>query len=104
MTSQRLRKQSRLRSDLVAGSFLLPSLVGLICFSVVPMLFSLFISFTDWNFLKGIGNWNVVGFKNFIDLWTDQWFVASLVNTVIFTIVTVPIGDRKSTRLNSSHE
>ena len=56
------------------------------------MLFSLFISFTDWNFLKGIGNWNFVGFKNFIDLWSDDWFLASLNNTIIFTICTVPIG------------
>ena len=86
------RKRLRTRESLVAGSFLLPSLVGLVCFSVVPMLFSLFISFTDWNFLKGIGNWNIVGFKNFIDLWKDEWFIASLKNTIIFTIVTVPVG------------
>jgi multiple sugar transport system permease protein len=59
---------------------------------MLPLLFSLFISFTDWNFLKGIGNWNFVGFQNFIDLWSDEWFLASLENTVVFTIVTVPVG------------
>lgn len=81
-----------LRSGLVAGSFLLPSFIGLVCFSMLPLLFSLFVSFTDWNFMKGLGNWNYVGFQNFIDLWSDDWFVASLKNTVLFTIVTVPIG------------
>lgn len=81
-----------LRNGLVAGSFLLPSLIGLLCFSMLPLLFSLFISFTDWNFLKGIGNWNFVGFKNFIDLWSDDWFLASLQNTIVFTICTVPVG------------
>lgn len=94
-TTRQLRasaRQHRAHPNLVAGTFLLPSLVGLVCFSVIPMLFSLFISFTDWNFLKGIGNWNVVGLKNFIDLWSDEWFTASLVNTIIFTVVTVPIG------------
>ncbi len=80
------------RKTLTALSFLIPSLLGLVCFSIVPLLFSLFISFTDWNFLKGIGNWNLVGFDNFIALWKDDWFLASLKNTVIFTIVTVPIG------------
>ena len=65
-------RQRRAHPNLVAGTFLLPSLVGLVCFSVVPMLFSLFISFTDWNFLKGIGNWDMVGLKNFIDLWSDR--------------------------------
>ena len=94
-STQQLRaagRQRRAHPNLVAGTFLFPSLVGLVCFSVAPMLFSLFISFTDWNFLKGIGNWNLVGLKNFIDLWSDEWFTASLVNTVVFTVVTVPIG------------
>ena len=81
-----------LRNGLVAGSFLLPSLIGLLCFSMLPLLFSLFISFTDWNFLKGIGNWNFVGFQNFVDLWSDDWFLASLENTIIFTLGTVPVG------------
>ena len=81
-----------LHAGLVAGSFLLPSFVGLLCFSIVPLIFSLFISFTDWNFMKGVGNWNYVGFQNFINLWSDDWFIASLKNTILFTLVTVPIG------------
>ena len=86
------RPLKNIRSGLVAGSFLLPSLVGLLCFSMLPLLFSLFISFTDWNFMKGIGNWNYVGFQNFINLWDDDWFLASLKNTVAFTVITVPVG------------
>lgn len=80
------------RQSLTALGFLAPSLLGLVCFSILPLLFSLFISFTDWNFLAGIGNWNLVGFDNFIALWKDEWFLAALKNTVIFTVVTVPIG------------
>ena len=87
-----VHKKRRMKESAIAISFLLPSLIGLLCFSVLPMIFSLFISFTDWNFIKGIGNWNMVGFKNFIDLWTDDWFIAALKNTFIFTVVTVPIG------------
>lgn len=89
---ERIPRNRMRRKTLTALSFLIPSLLGLVCFSIVPLLFSLFISFTDWNFLKGIGNWNLVGFDNFIALWKDDWFLASLKNTVIFTIVTVPIG------------
>ena len=83
---------NNIRNGMIAGSFLLPSLIGLLCFSMLPLLFSLFISFTDWNFMKGIGNWNYVGFQNFIDLWSDDWFLAALKNTVFFTIITVPVG------------
>jgi multiple sugar transport system permease protein len=64
----------------------------MICFSMLPLLFSLYVSLTDWNFTKGIGNWNFIGLKNFIALWTDEWFLASLWNTFIYTLVTVPLG------------
>lgn len=87
-----MKLSKRMRNDLVAGSFLLPSFLGLVCFSMLPLIFSLFISLTDWNFMKGLGNWNYVGFQNFIDLWSDDWFTASLKNTIFFTVVTVPIG------------
>ena len=40
----------------------------------------------------GIGNWNFIGLQNFIDLWSDEWFIASLKNTLMFTVVTVPIS------------
>jgi multiple sugar transport system permease protein len=72
--------------------FLLPSFLGLVCFSVLPVLLSLSVSLTDWNFTSGIGNWNVVGLKNFVDLWKDEWFLASLANTVIYTVITVPVS------------
>ena len=85
-------KRKTLRENLVAYSFLLPSLVGVLCFSMIPLVISLYVSLTDWNFTKGIGNWNFIGLQNFKDLWTDEWFIASIKNTLIFAIVTVPIG------------
>lgn len=85
-------KKKELQENLVAYSFLLPSLFGLVFFSMLPLLFSLLVSFTDWNFIQGLGNWNWVGFTNFVKLWSDEWFVASLKNTLIFTVVTVPVG------------
>lgn len=82
----------QLRTDLVGYSFMLPSLVGLLCFSLIPLVFSLYVSLTDWNYLSGIGNWQFIGLDNFTSMWSDEWFLAALVNTVIFTVVTVPIS------------
>ena len=81
-----------LHQNLVAYSFLAPSLIGVICFSLIPLIISLYVSLTDWNFSQGLGNWNFIGLTNFINLWKDEWFLASLKNTLIFTVVTVPIG------------
>ena len=46
------------KNDNIAYLFLLPSMVGVVLFSLGPLLMSLFISLTDWNFTKGLGNWN----------------------------------------------
>jgi multiple sugar transport system permease protein len=77
---------------LVPYVFILPSFIGLVCFSMAPLVFSLFVSLTNWNFTDGIGNWVFVGLRNFIDLWSDEWFLAALFNTFIYTLVTVPVG------------
>ena len=70
------------RTDLTGYSFLLPNLIGCALFTFIPVLFSLFISFTDWDYTKGFGSWNFVGFQNFIDMWSDEWFVDALKNTL----------------------
>jgi len=85
-------KKINRRETLTAYAFLAPALLGLIIFSILPVFFSLFVSLTDWNFAKGLGNWNFIGLQNFIDVWSDEWFIASLKNTFIYTIVTVPIN------------
>ena len=77
---------------LTASPFLLPSLIGMLIFSVLPLIISGMISLTDWNYVNGIGNWNFVWFENFKKLWSDEWFRASLCNTFVYTVVTVPIG------------
>ena len=40
-------KRKTLRENLVAYSFLLPSLVGVLCFSMIPLIISLYVSLTD---------------------------------------------------------
>ena len=86
------KRRKELKQSLTAASFLAPSLLGLILFSAVPVVFSMFISLTDWNYVNGIGNWNFVWFENFKKLWSDEWFRAALRNTFVYTVVTVPIG------------
>ena len=80
------------KQEWISFSFVLPSLIGITVFSMLPLVFSLYVSLTDWNFVKGLGNWKFVGLDNFAALFEDSWFIASLKNTVIYTAVTVPIS------------
>ncbi len=85
-------RRRRRKEEGMAFAFLLPSLAGLILLSLIPMMISLYISLTDWVYTDGLWNWNFIGLKNFADLWSDTWFTKSLWNTIIFTIITVPVG------------
>jgi multiple sugar transport system permease protein len=72
-------------------AFILPNVLGMAVFTLIPVVFSLIISFTDWDFTKGIGNWNFIGLDNFIKLWGDEWFISAFFNTILFALVTVPV-------------
>lgn len=69
--------------------FLTPYFVFYSLFGLFPILFSLTISFTDWN---GMGSMNFVGLDNYIRLFTqDTFFIKSLGNTAFFMICYIPV-------------
>ena len=70
-----------------AWLFVIPALIPLIVFWIYPILRSIFISFTDWDYMSP--NYNFVFFDNFIALFKDQRFYDALWNTVVFTLGTL---------------
>ncbi|PWJ50487.1 carbohydrate ABC transporter permease [Faecalicatena contorta] len=68
--------------------FLLPSLLGLLVFKIGSMLYSLYISFTDWNLF---GTPNFVGFDNYIEIFKNERFYLSLKNTLYFIVGYLPL-------------
>lgn len=79
------------QSEMLAGwLFIGPSVLGFGVLTLIPIVFSLAMSFTDWNFLDGIKGFRFVGLDNFIQMWHDRWFTDSLINNLIFVAATVP--------------
>ena len=59
-------------------------------FTVLPVLMSVVVSFTDWNMLQMP---NFVGWNNYVKLiLDDDIFMISLKNTLIFAVVTGPVS------------
>lgn len=79
-----MRKQQK-----TALYFLLPNLIGFAIFILYPVFRALIISGTDWD---GFQSRNWVGLKNYIKLFSDQTFLISLKNTLLYTLVTVPFS------------
>ena len=69
-------------------TFLFPRLLGLVVFKVGAMLYSLYISFTEWNLF---GAPEFVGLKNYITIFRDPRFYESLKNTLLFIAGYLPV-------------
>lgn len=70
--------------------FLTPWIVGMVVFTLGPMILSLLMSFADWDIIvaakwRGLGNYTEAFF-------TDPVFWKSLTVTAIYTFVSVPVG------------
>ena len=76
------------RSSVIAYTLLAPSLFGVVTFLLLPMLVVLWLSLFRWDLL---GPMHYVGLANWRAVLTDSSFATSLVVTVIFVAMVVPV-------------
>ncbi|WP_307368375.1 carbohydrate ABC transporter permease [Microbacterium sp. W4I4] len=77
------RRRSPLGSNGNRIVFVLPAVALFTAVVVLPILFNLFYSFTDWN---GIGStFNFVGLENIVHVFSDPANVRAVRNTLVFT-------------------
>jgi len=86
-----MRLSSKLRNDLTGWAFIAPNVLGFLAFTLLPILFSLAISFTDWDYTQGLASMRFNFGANFVEMWQDKWFVDSLRNTTVFAFSVVPV-------------
>ena len=78
------------KENLVGYAFIAPALVAFLILVAFPFVSSIFLSFTEWNFVSGWEGIRWVGLKNFKALLTDRNFTYAVKNTFIYAITTVP--------------
>ena len=69
--------------------FILPASIGTLIFIVIPVFFSFFLSFCEWDLLSDI---KFIGLANYKTLLTSNSFSLILKNTFIFAISTTIIA------------
>ena len=67
------------------------NLIGVLVFWIIPLIFCFVISISKWDYSKGFKGIRFAGFSNYIEMWKDAWFRASLINNIIFTVSYVAI-------------
>jgi len=78
-------------NERVGYLFILPSFVHLILFLVIPLVFSLYLSFTDW---RGTNFYSApfVGTANYEFMLGDRRWWNAMANSGYYTLLSVPLG------------
>ena len=74
--------------------FLLPWIIGLLAFQLLPIIFTVFLSFTDYkaNSEFAPGNFNFAGLDNYQRLLSDPIALPSMGVTLKFALIGIPLG------------
>lgn len=74
--------------------FLLPWLIGFFGFQLLPILFTIFLSFTNYSGAQEfkLGNFDFVGVQNYTRLGTDPDILPSMGVTLKFALIGIPLG------------
>jgi multiple sugar transport system permease protein len=67
--------------------FISPVVIGLLIFTIIPIIASLVLSFSDWD---GSSHLQFIGLDNFVHMFSDQIYLKALKVTSLYTVVTVP--------------
>lgn len=88
---RKVRYSSREKTESKAAyKFISPWLIGMVVFTLGPMIVSLLMSFTDWDIITP-ARWR--GVQNYYEAFrVDPLFWKSMSVTFIYTIVSVPLG------------
>jgi multiple sugar transport system permease protein len=84
-----LRVNPRVREALDGYLALVPTVLIFGVFVVFPVVFSLWMSFHRWT-MFGQPTW--IGLQNYSNLLQDPDFAQAIINTLYFTVVSVPLG------------
>ena len=83
------KKQKRLKDTIKAMPYLLPALISIIIFTIIPIVYTVVIAFTDYT-MYSQGHIKFVGFSNFIEVLTGPFkeiFLPVFGWNIIFAVV-----------------
>ncbi len=84
----RKRKRKRHKHNLAGYAFLAPWLIGLFAFTLIPMVYSLYLSLTKFNLLTA-PQW--IGLDNYVRLFSDERYLQSIKVTLLYVVTSVPL-------------
>jgi multiple sugar transport system permease protein len=78
-------------NEKVGYLFILPSLIHILAFLFIPLVFSFFLSFREWT-KPSFADAPYIGLENYEFMLGDKRFLGALGNSIYFTLLNVPLG------------
>lgn len=90
ISAERLARNRKraFRRGLMPWLFISPYLILFVVFTAFPLIFSVYLSFQEWNPVTGLSGMRFVGLANYTQAITDPWLWKSLYNTVWLALAT----------------
>lgn len=68
--------------------FLIPSILGYVIFSLLPMISAFYLSFTSWDIIGGAPEF--IGIENYVNIFKSEEFYRVFKNTLKFIVMYIP--------------
>lgn len=85
----RARVGGRQGTHLWSALFLSPTILIIGLFTIVPLIITVVISFTDWSVFRPLGDWEFVGLRNYEALRANTTRLQAIWNTVAYVVLSV---------------
>lgn len=81
-------RKKKFKESLAGYLYITPATVLMLVLVVLPIFMSAYLSLTKFN---GFKTPEYIGFKNYVDMFKDPQWRASMKNTLVYVLITVPI-------------
>ena len=92
MQFPKFKLRNAARENIAGYLFASPWIIGFLCFSMIPILATLYFSFTNYDIVDPSTLQKMVGFSNYIKISQDELFWKALWNTFYYMVFSVPLG------------
>ncbi len=69
--------------------FLIPSVIGYMIFSLIPMIATVYLGFSSWDIISGKPE--MIGLSNYIKIFTTKEFYQVMLNTLKYIVIYIPL-------------
>lgn len=87
----RRRREEPQKTNPVGYLFIAPALILYLVFNIWPMIRGFLMAFTDYRFVYPDTQWAFNGFENFTKLFQDKRIIASVLISLKYAVVVVPV-------------